>query len=92
MVDITAEMVTGVIGINKGDVYAGICYKSGIMYQVLHCCVKVSGIDHSRKEGVTQFQWLGSKACFHILGKNTMVVYGTCGVGNLVDREQKNSL
>lgn len=33
-----------------------------------------------------------SAACFHILGKNTMVVYGTCGMGNLVDREQKNSL
>ena len=72
MVDITVEMVTGVIAINKGDVYAAICYKSGIMYQVLHCCVKVSGIDHSRKEGVTQFQWL----VFIYLGRTPWLCMG----------------
>lgn len=72
MVDITAEMLIGVIVINRGDVYAGIFYKIAIMYQVLHCHVKVSCIDHSRKEGFTQFQRLHSNAWFHILGKNTM--------------------
>lgn len=76
MVDITAETAVGVIAINKGDVYAGICYKSGIKYQVLHCRVKLSGIAHSRKEGFTQFQRLHANAWFHILGKSTIVVMG----------------
>lgn len=76
MVDITVEMVIGVIAINKGDVYAGICYKSGIKYQVLHCPVKVIWHSPFRKEGFTQFLRLHSNAWFHILGKNTMVVMG----------------
>lgn len=48
MADITAQMG---IAMNKEDGYVGICYKSSIMYQVLHCCDKIAGIDHSRKEG-----------------------------------------